>query len=208
MSFWTKNNIPHDRELWKLLAERIGGKFIKGNSWENEKVILHYKNREITLISEMKSIGKSRHFENQVKCLVSTKTKFTLKIFIENAFTHAGKIFGINDIELDNSKFDDEFFVKSNNKEKAVSFLNSSALQKVYFAATKNLDLLVSIEIKDNDLFHTFREYPPNSSLIVIRANMIVTEMERLINWFELCKITLDRLIEIGEAEDVSPDNH
>jgi hypothetical protein len=65
---------------------------------------------------------------------------------------------------------------------------------------------MVSVAIKDNDSFHTFREYPPNTSLIVIRANMIITEMGRLVNWFNLCKITLDRLIKIGEAEDTSPD--
>jgi hypothetical protein len=120
MNFGIKSKIPHDREMWNLLAEKIGAKFIQGDSWENERVVLNYKSREIILISEMKSIGKSRHFESQVKCLVSTKNKFILKIFIENAFTHAGKIFGIHDIELDDSKFDDEFFVKS--KRKGYSF--------------------------------------------------------------------------------------
>jgi hypothetical protein len=205
MNFWTKINIPHNREMWKLLAKKIEGEFIEGDSWEKEKVVINYRNRVITLNSEMKSMGKSRYFESQVKCLFIPKEKFTLKISLENPFTHAGKIFGINDIELNDLKFDDEFYVKSNDKEKAVSFLNSSDLQKVYFAATKNLDLMVSIAIKDSDSFHTFRKYPPNTSLIVIRANMIVTEMERLINWFNLCKITLDRLIEIGETEDVSP---
>ena len=205
MSFWTKLNMPHDREMWKLLAEKIGGEFIEGDSWEKEKVVLSYRNRIITLNSEMKSMGKSRYFESQVKCLFIPKEKFTLKISLENPFTHAGKIFGINDIELDDLKFDDEFFIRSNKKEKAIHFLNSSNLQKVYFCATKNLDLMmVSIEIKDDDLFCAFRSYPPNTSLIVIRANMVVTEIDRLMSWFDLCKITLDRLIEIGVVEDVS----
>ena len=205
MSFWTKLNMPHNGEMWKLLAEKIGGEFIEGDSWEKEKVVLNYRNRIITLNSEMKSMGKSSYFESQVKCLFIPKEKFTLKISLENPFTHAGKIFGINDIELDDLKFDDEFFIKSNKKEKAIHFLNSSNLQKVYFCATKNLDLtMVSIEIKDNDLFYAFRSYPPNTSLIVIRTNMVVAEIDRLISWFDLCKITLDRLIEIGVVEDVS----
>ena len=206
MSFWTKLNMPHDREMWKLLAEKIGGEFIEGDSWEKEKVVLSYRNRIITLNSEMKSMGKSRYFESQVKCLFIPKEKFTLKISLENPFSHAGKIFGINDIELDDLKFDDEFFIRSNKKEKAIHFLNSSNLQKVYFCATKNLDLMmVSIEINDNDSFCAFPSYPPNTSLIVIRANMVVTEIDRLMSWFDLCKITLDRLIEIGETEYVSP---
>jgi hypothetical protein len=32
------------------------------------------------------------------------------------------------------------------------------------------------------------------------------SDIEILKSWFNLCKLTLDRLIEIGEAEDVSPD--
>ena len=108
MSFWTKLNMPHDREMWKLLAEKIGGEFIEGDSWEKEKVVLSYRNRIITLNSEMKSMGKSRYFESQVKCLFIPKEKFTLKISLENPFSHAGKIFGINNIELDDLKFDDE----------------------------------------------------------------------------------------------------
>ncbi|MDZ7896736.1 MAG: hypothetical protein U5N85_01720 [Arcicella sp.] len=79
--------------MWQSLAERIEGKFIEGNSWKNEKVILNYKNRIITLSSELKTFGsRNTYFESQVECLFIHKNKFTLKIFLENAFTHAGKI--------------------------------------------------------------------------------------------------------------------
>jgi hypothetical protein len=205
MAFWTKWNAPRNREMWKLLAEKIGGELIEGDSWKEEKVILNYRNRIFTLDTVIKG-GKHKYFENRIKCSFVSTNKFTLKIFLENAFTHAGKIFGINDIELDDVKFDNEFYVKSNKKETAIHFLNSNDLQKLYFAATKNLDLMVSVEIKNSESFFALRSYPANTSLIIIRANSEITDIDRLISWFNLCKITLDRLIEIGEAEDVSPD--
>ena len=205
MAFWTKWNAPRNREMWKLLAEKIGGELIEGDSWKEEKVILNYRNSVFILDTVLRG-GKHKYFENRIKCVFKSTHKFTLKIFLENAFTHAGKIFGIKDIELNNSKFDDEFYIKSNDKEKAISFLNSFDLQKLYFTATKNLDLMVSIEIKNNESFFSFDSYPTNLSLIIIRANSEINEMDRLINWFNLCKITLDRLIEIGEAEDISPE--
>ncbi len=205
MNFWTKWNAPRNREMWKLLAEKIGGKLIEGDTWKEERVILNYRNSIFILDTVLKG-HKHKYFENRIKCVFASTDKFTLKIFLENAFTHAGKIFGINDIELDDSKFDNEFYVKSNDKEKAISFLNSLDLQNLYFAATKNLDLMVSIEIRNNDSFFTFQSYPPNTSSLIIRANSEITEIERLITWFNLCKITLDRLIEMGEAKDTNPD--
>ena len=206
MAFWTKWNAPRNRETWKLLAEKIGGELIEGDTWKEERVILNYRNSIFILDTVLKG-HKHKYFENRIKCSFVSINKFTLKIFLENAFTHAGKIFGIKDIELNNSKFDDEFYIKSNDKEKAISFLNSLDLQNLYFAATKNLDLMVSIEIKNNESFFSFDSYPPKSSLIVIRANSEITEIDRLINWFNLCKITLDRLIEIGEAKEINLDN-
>lgn len=205
MGFWTKWNAPRNREMWKLLADKIGGELIEGDSWKEEKVILNYRN-SIFILDTIQKGGKHKYFENRVKCTFKSVHKFTLKIFLENAFTHAGKIFGINDIELDDSKFDNEFYVKSNDKQKAINFLNSSELQQIYFAATKNLDLMVSIEIKNTESILSFQSYPPNTSSIIIRANSEITEIDRLINWFDLCKITLDRLIEIGEAKDISSD--
>ena len=204
MNFWIKSNVPQYREMWKLLAQKIDGQFLEGNSWKEEKVILNYKNSVITLNNVLHG-GRYKYFESKVQCHFIQTGTFTLKIFLENAFTYAGKIFGINDIELDDSKFDNEFYVKSNQREKAINFLNSNDLQKVYFSATKNLDLMVRIEIKDNNSFFNFNSYPPNTSLITISADSEINEIDRLINWFTLCKLTFDRLIEIGEAEDVSP---
>jgi hypothetical protein len=204
MAFWTKWNAPRNRETWKLLAEKIGGELIEGDTWKEERVILNYRNRVFTLDTVLKG-HKHKYFENRIKCYFVSTNKFTLKVFLENAFTHAGKIFGINDIELDNSKFDNEFYVKSNSKEKAINFLNSLDLQNLYFAATKNLDLMVSVEVKNSESFFSLRSYPANTSLIIIRANSEVSDVDRLISWFELCKITLDRLIEIGEAENIKP---
>ena len=204
MAFWTKWNAPRNREMWKLLAEKIGGELIEGDSWKEEKVILNHRNCVFILDTVLRG-GKHKYFENRIKCIFVSTHKFTLKIFLENAFTHAGKIFGINDIELNDSKFDNEFFIKSNDREKSINFLDSPELQKIYFAATKNLDLMVSIEIKNSEPFLSFRSHPHNSSLIIIKANSEITEIDRLISWFNLCKLTLDRLIEIGEAEDVIP---
>ncbi|MDZ7896735.1 MAG: hypothetical protein U5N85_01715 [Arcicella sp.] len=107
---------------------------------------------------------------------------------------------------MNDSIFDNEFYVKSSHKEKAICLLNSDELQKIYFSATKNLDLMVSIEIKGDNFFTHSSSYPPNAWFVVIKADTIINDIERLVSWFNLCKITLDRLIEIGEAEDITPE--
>lgn len=195
------------RETWKLLADRIGGSFIEGESWREERVVLNHKHSSIILNTRLSGGGKRhQYYETKVQCSFISVNKFKLKIFHENAFTHAGKIFGINDIELDDAKFDNEFYVKSNQKETAIKFLNKESLQKIYFSATKNLDLMVTIEIKDSNSFLSFESNPTNSFLISIEKRGEETDIERLLSWFNLCKATLDRLIEIGEAEDIAPE--
>ena len=208
MSFWTIEEFLEKKKIWKLLADRIGGSFIEGKSWRDERVVLNYKQSSSIILNTRLNGGGKRHqyYETKVQCSFISTNQFKLKIFHENAFTHAGKVFGINDIELDNAKFDNEFYIKSNQRETAIEFLNKDSLQKIYLAATKNLDLMVTIEIKDSNSFFSLESNPPNSFLISIEKRGEETDVERLVSWFDLCKATLDRLIEIGEAEDESPD--
>ena len=206
MSFWTIKEFLGKREIWKLLADKIGGSFIEGESWRDERVVLNYKHFSIILNIRPNGGGKRhQYYETKVQCSFISTNQFKLKIFHENAFTHAGKVFGINDIELDNAKFDNEFYIKSNQRETAIKFLNKDSLQKIYFAATKNLDLMVTTEIKDSNSFFSLESNPTNSFSISIKKRGEETDIERLISWFDLCKITLDRLIEIDEAEDKIP---
>jgi hypothetical protein len=72
--------------------------------------------------------------------------------------------------------------------------MKSESFQKQYLESLKKLSYSAfCIEIKGGTTYSVYNE--TNYSYI-----------ETILEYFNLCKITFDRLIEIGEAEDESPD--
>jgi hypothetical protein len=105
--------------------------------------------------------------------------------------------------------------LKSNKEELFLRFLNSEPLKDMILQAFegpepdkilntfRNSEFNMFIEDSGPYLFH---QRTMNKVLLIRILNLeIESDIETLKFWFNLCKITLDRLIEIGEAEDISP---
>lgn len=189
---------------WKLLAQEIQAVFVEGGFWNSDKVVLNYRNT--TIILDVSNGNKKYHYiRTRLICPFISNNEFKFSISLENAFTFAGKVFGINDIEIGDKKWDNEFYLKSNDENKLNSFLNSDIIRKYYFDIANYETGGIEIKVTNNQPFFSLQSISPYTSWIVLERVGGIIDNETLKSWFSLCKFTLDRLIEIGEAEDVNP---
>ncbi len=203
MSFFT--NLFHSRakENWKSLADEIGADFVDGGIWKTDKVTFSYRNTKISLDTFSKGNGRSSKTYTRIICPYITKNRFTFEISSENTITYAAKYIGINDIEIGDAKFDAEIYLKSNQKKTLLKFLDPKYLQDKLLEAFEGTDLV--LKINDDHPVFFLKKIPTKILWIQIENIGIESDIEILKQWFTLCKLILDRLIEIGEAEDVSP---
>ncbi len=206
MSFLSNIFRSETKENWQQLAVEIGGNFVDGGFWNKDIVELKYRNSTITLDVYQQRYGNKHIPHTRIRCPFVSINEFKFNITTENALTHAGKIFGIKDVMIDVPKFDDEFYLKSRTKDKFVNFLKSEIIQKSYLELAKNDILGLEIQISDDKPNFSLQTRPRNVYWIYCEKIKVESKVETLKLWFDLCKLTLDRLIEIGEAEDISPD--
>jgi hypothetical protein len=183
-------------------ANTVGGIFIEGGFWDEYRVIVPYRNMVFTLDTVRKLRGKLLVRYYRIQCPFVSINQFKFCISSENAFTHAAKVFGMNDILINDKRFDDEFYLKSNQKETFFHFIDSDNLRKQYWELLKKENYHFSFEIRKHKkhVLCIFTE-----SLYVYGSNLQENIAEWLL-YFDTFKITLDRLIEIGEAEDITPE--
>jgi hypothetical protein len=194
MSFWANLFESIGRKNLKLLNEKIGGQFMQGSFMEKDKIIIIHKNTTITVDTRKRLRGKHLVLYYRIICPFKSINGLTFSISTEDAFTHATKVFGYEDIVIGNEKFDNEFYLKSNDRERFLEFIKSENLQKQYLESIKKLSYFpFCIQVKNGSTGYVYNETNHSS-------------IETILEYFNLCKITLDRLIEIGEAEDLTPD--
>jgi hypothetical protein len=194
MSIWKNIFESVGRKNLKILSEKVEGRFIQGSFWEKDKIVVIHENTPITINTCKRLRGKRLVLYYRVICPFKSANGLTLSISTENAFSHAAKVFGYEDIKIGHEKFDIEFYLKASNKERFLEFIQSENLQKQYLDSLKKLSYFpFCIEVKKGSDYYVYNE--TNHSGI-----------ETLLEYFNLCKLTLDRLIEIGEATDISPD--
>jgi hypothetical protein len=189
------------KKNWQQLADEIGGSFIEGEKWNSDKIISKYRNTTIE-VDIFETGGRYSKTYTRITCPYITPVRVNL--------------FGIKDIEIGDEQFDTLINLKSNQKELFLKFLGSKYFKNRLLAAFEGpepnniLNTFRNTEfnlfIEDKDSYTYYQRVPARIFYIRILNLGIEEDIETLKLWLEICKITLDRLIEIGEAEDVSPD--
>lgn len=210
MSLFSKIFEPTLKITFEEFAKTIGGKFIEGGFWDEYKVTVPYRNTLFTLDTIRKLRGKHLVRYHRIQCPFISANHFKFRISSENTFTHAAKIFGMNDILIGDKRFDDEFYLVSNQQETFLHFIDSDNLKKQYWELLKKENYHFSFEIqrKKTSIFKSNNSQQNIFSIftesVYIHGSYQKEIIDEWLFYFETFKLTLDRLIEIGEAEDVS----
>jgi hypothetical protein len=102
MSFWTNHFESIGRKNLKILSEKVGGRFIQGGFGEKDKIIVIHKNTPITIDTCKRLRGKRLVLYYRITCPFKSINGLTFSISTEDAFTHAAKVFGYEDIKIGN----------------------------------------------------------------------------------------------------------
>ena len=194
---------PSKDEIWTQIATDIGGEFIEGGFWGKD--VLIYKHGEWQILLDT-------YTTTALAGQVTTTTTYTrmrapfinkdglyFEISREGFFSTIGKLFGLEDIEIGDPAFDEQFEIKGNNPEKIKLLLADARIRKLCEQQPQ-----IHFKIKDDE-GRFGADFPEGVDELYFECMDVIKKTELLKSLFALFALTLERLVQIDSAYENDP---
>ena len=184
-------------DIWKQIAEDIGGEFIDGGFWEQGHVSYYHEEWEIILDSFER--GHPDQTYTRMRAPFINKDGLYFKIYKQDFFDTVAKFFGMQDIEIGDDFFDKNFVIKGNNTRQIIRLFKDENLRAL---VERQPNILFSIR---DDEGYFKRNYIGGIDELYFEFQGKITDVEQLKSLFDLFAVTLERLVHIDSAYPTDP---
>lgn len=186
-------------EIWNQVAKHIGAQVDKDKFQVHD--VLRYSSGEweITLDRYYVNTATQKIAYTRMRVPFINKDGLQFEIYKESMVSSVAKLFGMQDIQVGDAFFDDNFIIKGNNEEKIKILLNDKRLMEL-------IELLpdLSFQIREDDGWFS-EKFPEGVNELYFLCEGEIKDEAMLKNLFEIFSITLERLVEIDSAYETNP---
>ena len=189
---WVQGESNHGfvgREVYEQLCEEIGGEFVRYGWWKTPKSSVRSVAGRSSWIRT--SATRTTRLARDCGLHFSIPRDFAFKIYRQGTFSGLAKMLGMQDIEVGDPAFDEEFIIKSNDEGTVRELLANCMIRLTIQALPPD-----RIEIKDNDgWFGT--KFPDDVDELYFLAPGVIENVATLKTLFELFAALLEQLCRI-----------
>lgn len=199
--FWETLVGPNKEDVWRELSGQIYSRIEQGGWLESDKMHLDVGNWTITLDDYTVSNGKSSTKFTRFRAPFKSNSDFRFCIQPHDVFNNiAIKLFGAQDIRINDEEFDKRFVIEGNNEWKVRQLLESQTLRTLLL----NQNIGLQFALKDDEgWFGT--KFPEGVDELYFSALGTVRDVEVLRMIFALFVETLTQLKHMGIASTETP---
>jgi hypothetical protein len=190
---------PSKKEVWRQLSDQIGGQFIDGGAWKGDKVEATHSEWTVTLDTYVVSTGKTVVVFTRMRAPYVNPSGFRFTIYRQGFFSDIAKRFGMQDIEIGDQAFDQDFIVKATDESQVRALLTDVKLRELIMAQPK-----IELTVKDDEGWFGAK-FPEGVDELHFQVVGIIKDIDRLKGLYDLFAETLDQLCRIGSAYEGSP---
>jgi hypothetical protein len=190
---------PSREEIWRQLSEEIGARHVESTFWNGGKVEVAHRDWIVTLDTYTVSNGKTHTTYTRMRAPYVNPREFRFTIYRKSVFSGIAKRLGMQDIEIGDAAFDDEFIVKASDESQVRSLLAVPRIRELVAAQPD-----IKFSVKDDEAWF-FARFPEGVDELCFEVAGVIKDVERLKRLFELFAATLDELCRIGAAYEGSP---
>ena len=190
---------PSKEEIWSQLSKEIGAEYQERGFFKEGKVVLSHREWEITLDTYSVNTGKVTIVYTRMRAPYVNRDGFRFNIYRKSAFSWLGKLFGVKDIEVGESFFDEEFIIQGEPEILVRSLLNNSRIRQL-IQDQKN----IHFQVKDDDGWFKSK-FSEGVDELYFEVADIIKDKQRLKNLFDLFTLVLDELCRLGSAYETDP---
>jgi hypothetical protein len=191
---------PSRKEVWQQLSREMGARFVEGGFAKADKVQVTHGEWTVTLDTYAVHTGKTTIVFTRMRAPYVNPDGFRFRVHRRGFFSDIGKALGMQDVEVGQPAFDEDFIIKGTDEGKL----------RQLFANPKIRDLIdsqkdIDFSVKDDEGWFgpTFPEGVDELSFAVAG---IIKDVERLKRLYELFAETLEELCRMGSAYRRDPE--
>ncbi len=190
---------PSTTEIWRQLSAKIGAHFIEGGTWRPDRVEAKFKEWTITLDTYQEPVGRATVTYTRIRAPYVNKDGYRFTIYRRNLFSNLAKHLGMQDLEVGDLAFDNDFIIKANDEAK-VRVLIANPILRELIARQPALYM----EVKDDEGWFG-ASFPDGVDELYLQVPGILKDMEQLVSLYQLFAETLNELCCIGSAYQNEP---
>ena len=169
------------KEIWSQLAAELGGE-IESSFWTGMEVTARSGPWIVHL--NMTMVGKVPF--TRLQAPFDCMSDFRFRIYRKSIFSDLGKKLGMQDIEIGDPEFDENFIIKSNDEPQVRSYFADANLRE-HIRHQEDFDLMI---VAGSDFAYSLE----------LRTPGVVKDIQQLKGYFELFAVALEQLCRIGTA--------
>ena len=190
---------PSRSEIWRQLAEEIGARYVEGGLWQGSRVQGSHGEWTVTLDTYTVPVGKTYVTYTRMRAPYVNLDGFRFTVYRKNIFSGLATFLGMQDVEIGDRAFDDEFVIKATDEGRARTLFSSPRLREL-IDAQRN----VHFSVKDDEGCFS-ANFPDGVDELYFAVPGVIHDVERLKLLYELFAETLDRLCVVGSAYQRAP---
>jgi hypothetical protein len=190
---------PSKDEIWSQLSQEIGADYEKDGFFKSGKVILSHKQWEITLDTYTVSDGKTSHTYTRIRAPYVNQDGFRFNLYRKGLFSGLGKALGLQDIEIGEAFFDEEFIIQGTPEDQVRRLLqNANLCQRIQNQPD------IHFQVKDDEGWFG-QSFPEGVDELYFQTYGVIKDVQRLQDLFDLFTLVLEELCRIGSAYENEP---
>jgi hypothetical protein len=190
---------PSKEEIWSQLSNEIGAEYQHGRFFNTGKVVLSHRQWEIILDTYTVSTGKSAVIFTRMRAPYVNTDGFRFCMYRKNIFTWLGKMLGMQDIEIGDPYFDEEFVIKGAPEDMVMRLFANTSIRKLVQSQPD-----IHFQIKDDEgIFGN--KFPEGVDELYFQTIGVIKDTQRLKDLFDLFTSVLEELCRLGSAYENDP---
>lgn len=189
---------PSKEEIWRQLSEQLGGRYIESRLLKGDRVEVSHGDWTVTLDTYTVSTGKSSHVFTRLRAPYVNPNGFRFTVYRKSLFSGIGKLLGMQDIEIGDHQFDEDFIVKATDESLVRQLLSNPKIRDLI---ARQRD--INFSVKDDEGWFG-PKFPEGVDELHFVAHGVIKDVERLKLLYDLFAETLDELCRMGSAYEGS----
>ncbi len=186
-------------DVWRQLSREIGAEYVDGGSLGQSQVRLHHGLWTITLDTYTESSGETSVTYTRMRAPYINPKGFRFKVHHKGFFSALGKLLGMQDIEVGDPRFDDDFIVQGNDESQVRALFESPQIRRMIQRESE-----IQLEVNHGEAW-SGHWFPEDVDELYLQVVGVVTDHWQFKTLFDLFVAVLDRLSEIGAAYKQEP---
>jgi hypothetical protein len=194
MGAWRRMFGPSKVEIWRQLSSELGARYVEGGFGKGDKVQVTHGEWTVTLDTYVVSTGKTTVVFTRMRAPYVNPSGFRFTVYRKSIFSGLGKMLGMQDIEIHDDLFDQDFIIKGTDEARVRELLSNPKIREL-ISSQKD----IRFTVKDDEGWFG-ASFPEGVDELYFQVVGVIKDVERLKLLYELFAETLEHLCRMGAA--------